>query len=151
MSAFNVVRFRVKPEGEEDFLAFHRAANPEFEGMRRFTLFKTADRTYCVIGEWESFDHLAAARPQMLGLLDNFRHHLEDLGAELGVSDAVSGAAIIDRAGPAKRAARKAKKKAAKKPAKKAVKKAAKKPARKAASKPKRRASKPKAARRGRR
>jgi heme-degrading monooxygenase HmoA len=105
MTAFNVVRFRVKPEGEEAFLAAHRSAKPDFDGIRRFTLFKTGDRTYCVIGEWESFDHLASARPQMVGLLDGFRHHLEDLGYGLGVTDPVSGTAVIDKM-PAKRAAK---------------------------------------------
>jgi hypothetical protein len=139
MTAFNVVRFRVKPEGEEAFLAAHRSMEPEFAGVRRFTLFKTGDRTYCVIGEWESFDHLANARPQMISLLDGFRHHLEDLGAGLGVTDPVSGTAVVDKQKAAKRAAKpKAKKKAAK-------------PVKKAAAKKKAPAKAKKKAKRGRR
>src|SRR4051812_20838329 len=144
MTAFNVVRFRVKPEGEEAFLEAHRKAKPDFQGMRRFTLFKTGDHTYCVIGEWESMDQLAGARPQMISMLDGFRAHLEDLGAGMGVTDPVSGTAVLDRMRAPKRAAKaKAKKKAAKPVKKMAAKK-------KAPAKAKAKAKK-KSARRGRR
>jgi antibiotic biosynthesis monooxygenase len=138
MTAFNVVRFRVKPEGEDAFLAAHRSLEPDFEGVRRFTLFKTGDQTYCVIGEWESFDHIVNARPQMVSLLDSFRAHLEDLGSGLGVTDPISGPVVVDKQKAAKRAAKaKAKKKA--------------KPAKKAAAKKKAPAKKAKKAKRGRR
>jgi hypothetical protein len=120
MTAFNVVRFRVKPEGEQGFLAAHHSMGLDFEGAKRFTLFKTGDHTYCVVGEWESFDHLANARPQMISLLDTFRHHLEDLGNGLGVTDPVSGTAVVDKAKRASKPKAKAKKKATK-PAKKAA------------------------------
>ena len=136
MTAFNVVRFRVKPEGEEAFLEAHRKIDPEFDGVRRFTLFKTGDQTYCVIGEWDSFDHIVSARPQMISLLDSFRAHLEDLGGGLGVTDPISGPAVVDKHKKAKPAAKaKAKKKA--KPAKKAAPKK-KAPAKKAKKKAKR-------------
>jgi hypothetical protein len=133
MTAFNVVRLRVKPEGEQTFLDMHKSAKLDFPGMRRFSLFKTGDRAYCVIGEWDSFNHIAAARPQMIGLLDGFRHTLEDLGMGLGVTDPVSGPVVVDKAKPKKIASRvkstsRAKAKAKKRPAKKAVRKAAKKP-----------------------
>ena len=97
MSAFNVVRFRCKPGREEDFLAAHRQASEwRPKGSRRFSLIKTGDRTYCVIGEWDSMDDLAAARTAMIGLLDSFRDTLEDLGGGLGVTDPVSGEAVIE-------------------------------------------------------
>ena|SRR5688572_3384912 len=97
MSAFNVVRFRVKPGREEEFVAAHQAAaGTKPEGSRRFVLIKTGDRTYCVIGEWESMDHLARARPQMIGMLDTMRDALEDLGGGLGVTDPVSGEAVVE-------------------------------------------------------
>ncbi len=141
MTAFNVVRFRVRPEGEEAFLAAHRNMKPDFEGIRRFTLFKTGDRTYCIIGEWESFDRLASARPQMIGLLDRFRQHLEDLGGGLGVTDPISGPAVIDKMAKQKRAAKPKAKKAAKRA----------KPAKKVAAKKKAPAKAKKKAKRGRR
>ena len=96
MSAFNVVRFRVKPGRESEFVAAHRDAHPEFAGFKRFVLVNTGGRTYCVIGEWESSQSLAAARPKMIAMLDSFRDTLEDLGGGLGVTDPVSGECILE-------------------------------------------------------
>ena len=36
-------------------------------------LIDTGGGTYCVVGEWESFDHLVDARPGMIGMLDAIR------------------------------------------------------------------------------
>ena len=96
MSAFNVVRFRVKPGREEAFIAAHRRADAAFKGFLRGSLVKTGDRTFCLVGEWDSFDSLAAARPEMIRLLDTFRAELEDLGGGLGVTDPVSGSVVLE-------------------------------------------------------
>ena len=96
MTAFNVVRFRVKPGREEAFIEAHRRADPTFKGFVRGTLIKTGERSFCMVGEWKTFDDLAAARPQMIGLLDTFRADLEDLGNGLGVTDPVSGEAVFE-------------------------------------------------------
>lgn len=96
MTAFNVVRFRVKPGREQEFLDKHRSARTGFPGSRRASVIKTGERSYCVVGEWDSFEHLAAARPQMIALLDSFRDTLEDLGGGLGVTDPVSGEAVVE-------------------------------------------------------
>lgn len=96
MTAFNLVRFRVKPGRDEAFLEAHRRANAGFKGARRISLVKTGERSYAVVGEWDSFDSLAAARPQMIAMLDTFRAELEDLGNGLGVSDPVSGSVVLD-------------------------------------------------------
>lgn len=96
MGAFNVVRFRVKPGQEQAFLDAHRRARPDFKGWRRGSIIKTGDRQYCIIGEWDSFDALAAARPAMIALLDTFRHTLEDLGGGLGVTDPASGEVVLE-------------------------------------------------------
>ena len=48
------------------------------------------------VGEWNDMDSLAAARPQMIGLLDTMRDMLEDLGGDLGVTDPVSGTVVAD-------------------------------------------------------
>lgn len=56
---------------------------------------KTGERSYCVLMEWESFDDDVAARPGMLAMLDGFRADLEDLGGGLGVTDPVSGEAVV--------------------------------------------------------
>lgn len=96
MSAFNAVRFRVKPGREQAFVDAHRRAEPGFKGFVRGALVKTGERTYCMIGEWDSFDSLVAARPKMIALLDTFRADLEDLGNGLGVSDPVSGEVVAE-------------------------------------------------------
>lgn len=95
MRAYNVVRFKVKPGQEEAFIAAHRAATG-FPGFAGGALVRTGDRTYCLIGSWNSFDDIVAARPQMIALLDTFRDSLEDLGGGLGVTDPVSGEVIAE-------------------------------------------------------
>ncbi|MEA2823616.1 MAG: hypothetical protein QOF03_98 [Alphaproteobacteria bacterium] len=125
MSAFNVVRFRVKPGRDQEFLNAHRKAAEEgFPGAQRIALIKTGDNSYCVVGEWKSFDHLAGARPRMISLLDSFRDCLEDLGGGLGVTDPVSGATVFQVSAAAPKARRKkpAKRKATSKRAKSSAK-----------------------------
>lgn len=95
MRAYNVVRYKVKPGQEEAFLAAHRAAK-SFPGFAGGALVKTGDRAYCFIGNWNSFDDIVAARPQMIALLDTFRDKLEDLGGGLGVTDPVSGEVVAE-------------------------------------------------------
>jgi quinol monooxygenase YgiN len=96
MTAFNVVRFRVKPGRDEDFLEAHRRRKFEWSGMRRVTIIKTGERSYCFIGEWDSMQAMAAARPHMIATLDTFRDTLEDLGGGLGVTDPVSGEVVVE-------------------------------------------------------
>lgn len=99
MTAFNVVRFKVKPGREEAFVEEHRRIGAGFPGMRKFSLVKTGERAYCVVGEWESMGHLAKSRPAMIATLDRFRDSLEDLGGGLGVTDPVSGEAVVELKG----------------------------------------------------
>ena len=131
MTAYNVVRFRVKPGRDQEFIDLHRKANADFKGLRNGALVKTGNQTYCLVGEWDSFDNIVAARPGMLGMLDSFRDMLEDLGNGLGVTDPVSGETVLQLKTARAKASAKPKKKAAakamRKPAKK--KKAAKKKA----------------------
>ena len=108
MKAFNVVRFRVKPGGEQQFIDAHVKARPAFKGFVAGHLVKTGDRTFCIIGEWRDFASLAAARPQMIALLDSFRDVLEDLGGGLGVTDPVSGEVVVKLAVPGAKPKRRA-------------------------------------------
>ena len=87
MTAFSIVRFRVKPGHQDHFIEAHRAARPHFKGFRGGALVKTGEQTFCIIGEWASFKKLAEHRPQMISILDTFRDDLEDLGNGLGVTD----------------------------------------------------------------
>jgi hypothetical protein len=59
-------------------------------------LIKTGDRSYCLIGEWDSIQRIIAARPKMIARLDRFRDMLEDLGGGLGVTDPVSGEVVLE-------------------------------------------------------
>ena len=136
MTAYNVVRFRVKPGRDREFIDLHRKAPVNFKGWRNGALVKTGDQTYCFVGEWDNFNSIVAARPNMIGMLDSFRDMLDELGNGLGVTDPISGEAVLQlgsRLKAAKRAKPKAKRKAKKtakavrKPAKKAKRKAAKK------------------------
>jgi antibiotic biosynthesis monooxygenase len=95
MTAFNIVRFRVKPGHQQQFIAAHRAARPNFKGFRGGALVRTGEQTFCIVGEWASFAKLVQARPQMIGLLDTLRQHLEDLGGGLGLTDPVSGEMVL--------------------------------------------------------
>jgi len=115
MTAMNVVRFRVKPGCEQQFIDAHRAAGPNFKGFLGGRLIKTGDRTFCIVAEWRSFDAIAAARPEMIAMLDSMRDLLEDLGGGLGVTDPVSGDVVVTLAAPraARMPAKKKKKKSA--------------------------------------
>jgi hypothetical protein len=96
MSAFNVVRFRVKPGREREFIDAHKKLPTDMAGMRRAALVKTGDRTFCFVGEWDKFDDIVAARAKMGVILGGFRDMLEDLGSGLGMTDPVSGETVVE-------------------------------------------------------
>ena len=108
MPAFNIVRFRVKPGRDEQFLDAHRAIKVNMPGYKQGYMVKTGEGTYCIVGEWRSMKNMVAARPTMIGILDSFREHLDDLGAGLGVTDPVSGESVLTLR-PSKPKSRKAK------------------------------------------
>ncbi|HVZ14613.1 MAG TPA: antibiotic biosynthesis monooxygenase [Bauldia sp.] len=97
MSAYNVVRFKVKSGREAEFLELQKQQpRDEMKGLRKLALIKTGDRTYCLVGEWRSMGDIVNARPAMIASLDRMRPLLEDLGGGLGVTDPVSGDAVIE-------------------------------------------------------
>jgi heme-degrading monooxygenase HmoA len=116
MTAFNIVRFRVKPGRVKQFIAAHRSLKPGFKGFRGGALVRTGEQTFCVVGEWASFASLIHARPQMIQVLDALRDHLEDLGGGLGLTDPVSGEMVVKL--PASKTAKTARRKKAKTAAK---------------------------------
>ena len=90
MTASNVVRFRVKPGQEREFVgAYEEILSQEMPGSRDAFLIRTGEREFCFVGQWDSMEALASARPTMIGMLDRFRHMLEDLGGGMGVTDPV--------------------------------------------------------------
>jgi hypothetical protein len=96
MTAFNAVRFRVKPGREQEFLDAHKKSVRDWPGLRHVNMVKTSDRNYCIIAEWDDMDSLAKARPNMIATLDAFRETLEDLGGGLGVTDPVAGPVVLE-------------------------------------------------------
>ncbi|WP_029350604.1 hypothetical protein [Bosea sp. 117] len=91
MTAFNVVRFRVKPGRDQEFLDAHKTVEASWPGLRHANIIKTGERSYCIIAEWGEMEDCVAARPNMIATLDTFRDTLEDLGNGLGVTDPVAG------------------------------------------------------------
>ena len=95
MPAFNVVRFRVKPGREQEFLDAHKGVAGDWPGLRHANIIKTGERSYCIIAEWDGMDSLAAARADMIATLNAFRDTLEDLGGGLGVTDPAAGPVVL--------------------------------------------------------
>jgi quinol monooxygenase YgiN len=89
MTAFNAVRFKVKPGREQEFLDAHQAVERNWPGMRHANMIKTGEGSYCIIGEWDDMDAMAAARPHMIATLDRFRDTLD------GDTDPVSGPVVL--------------------------------------------------------
>ena len=100
MTAFNVVRFQLKPGTEARFLDAHRSGRANWPGLKRGTIIRTGAQTYCLIGEWYDVEALAAARPAMIATLDGFRELLQEIATGTGVTDAVSGPAVLDLPDP---------------------------------------------------
>jgi hypothetical protein len=105
MTAYNVVRVRVKPGREKEYLASFSDGDPAIaarmkaNGLRKLSVIKTGDRSYCLIGEWDNMNGIVAARPDMIKSLDKHREKLEDLGGGLGVTDPVSGEVVAEVSG----------------------------------------------------
>ena len=95
MTAFNAVRFRVKPGREQEFLDAHKKVETSWPGLVHVNMIKTGDRSFCIIAEWADMDALAKARPNMIATLESFRDTLEDLGGGLGVTDPVAGPVVL--------------------------------------------------------
>ena len=95
MTAFNVVRFKVKPGMEAAFLDVHRGVAGNWAGLRHANIIQSGEGRYCIVAEWESMDAMAASRPQMIATLDSFRATLEDLGGGLGVTDPIAGSVVL--------------------------------------------------------
>ena len=95
MTAFNAVRFKVKPGREQEFVDAHRRIETDWPGLRHANIIDTGDGGYCIIAEWEDMDSLIAARPNMIATLDSFRHVLDEVGEGRGVTDPVSGPVVL--------------------------------------------------------
>ena len=95
MTAFNTVRFKVKPGRNQEFLDAHEKVDRDWPGLRHVNIIQTGEQNFCIIGEWDDMDALATARPNMIATLDKFRDMLEEQG-ETGVTDPVSGPVVLE-------------------------------------------------------
>jgi antibiotic biosynthesis monooxygenase (ABM) superfamily enzyme len=78
MTAFNCVRFKVKPGQDAAFLDAHKQVERDWPGMRHANVIETGEGRYCIIAEWNDMESLA------------------DLGGELGVTDPMSGPVVLE-------------------------------------------------------
>jgi len=90
MTAFNAVRFKVKPGRNQEFLEAHRKVERNWPGLRHANIIRTGEQTFCIIGEWDDVASMVAARPNMIATLDTFRDTLE------GDTDPVSGPVVLE-------------------------------------------------------
>lgn len=96
MTALNVVHMRVKPGKEDEFVAIHKNLEvAKMPGGRNFWVMKSGERSFVIVGEWDSMDALAAARPAMIENLDKLRPLLEDLGGGRGLTEPWSGETVV--------------------------------------------------------
>lgn len=92
MEACNVVRMRVRPEFEAEFLAELDNPCAGLEaGLCHAFLFKTGERTYCLVAQWYSAAAMTAGEVHILNSLDQLRSMLEDLDEDRGAMEPFSG------------------------------------------------------------
>ena len=60
-------------------------------------LAQTGDRSFCFTGIFKDKESLAQARPSMIAHLDTARDLLEEISADLGVTDPVSGPVVVEK------------------------------------------------------
>ena len=89
------VRFLVRQGFEEEFVKRNKELDRNGR-MEQFTLIKTGENAFCIIGTFASKEELLAARPKMIEQLDTMRHTLEEISPDLGVTDPASGPVVYD-------------------------------------------------------
>ena len=94
MTAFNAVRFQVKPGREQEFLDAHAKVERNWPGLLHANIIKTGERPLRR-RRMGQHDSLVNARPNMIATLDTFRDTLEDFGGGLGLTDPVSGSMVL--------------------------------------------------------
>ena len=98
----NIVRCKVKSSSREEYLK-KIDEMPKFDGqisakyLLRLPAIETKPNEFFMIGEWNSEDDIAKARPKMIAFLDTLRHTLEELSSDLGVTDPHSGTVVIEK------------------------------------------------------
>ena len=92
----NIVRCKVKSSNREEYLK-KIDEMAKFDGQISAKYVETEPKALFMIGEWNSDDDIAKARPKMIAFLDTLRHTLEELSSDLGVTDPHSGTVVIEK------------------------------------------------------
>lgn len=95
MTAFNVVRFKLKPGMEAAFLQAHSDVAATWSGLRHANIIDAGEGRYCIIAEWESMEAMAGARQAMIATLNGFRDTLLEVAEGKGVTDPASGPVVL--------------------------------------------------------
>jgi len=100
MSKFmNVVRSKVKEDKKDELMKKFKEFFDNMKGtggLISMKLIQTGPNNTCTIGEWNDEQSIAKARDKMISGLDTVRPLLEEISPELGVTDPVSGPAIME-------------------------------------------------------
>ena len=70
----NIVRCKVKPSYREEYLQ-KIEERPKFDGQISAKYVETKQNEFFMIGEWNSEDDIAKARPTMIEFLDSAKAH----------------------------------------------------------------------------
>ena len=92
----NIVRCKVKSSSRDEYLKKINEM-PKFDGQISAKYVETNRNEFFMIGEWNSEDDIAKARPKMIGFFDTLRHTLDELSPELGVTDPHSGTVVVEK------------------------------------------------------
>ena len=92
----NIVRCKVKSSSRKEYLK-KIDEMPKFDVQISAKYVETKSNEFFMIGEWNSEDDIAKARPKMIAFLDTLRHTLEELSSDLGVTDPHSGTVVIEK------------------------------------------------------
>ena len=92
----NIVRCKVKTSARDEYLNKVKQMQ-KFEEQLSAKYIETKPNEFFMVGEWNSEDDIAKARPKMISFLDSLRHTLEELSPDLGVTEPHSGSVIVEK------------------------------------------------------
>jgi hypothetical protein len=97
VTAFNILRYRVRSGKNGAFEAAFRETGLSPAGLVRASLVKTASIGYSLVGEWNTLAAFNAARPVIAAAVEGQRPYLEDIGGGLGATYEDAGEVVYQR------------------------------------------------------
>ena len=96
MKYSNIVRFIPKDGYFDEVVSLLSEPMDGMQGLIQNFIVKVDEKTCIGVGIWESEEHIIAARPSMIKILDRVRDKLEIISEELGVTDPASGPLVAE-------------------------------------------------------